>query len=102
MSRDAGKIQELLKEQVGLEVAGVDAGLRIRVYFLFIHGFTARVAEGLPRKIFAWYAIREEHLGGGGSPLPDGHLGQSQDGLTSGADTGAFSTGCQKNERRIS
>lgn len=42
-------------------MAGVDAGLSIRVYLLFIHGFKARVAEGIPRTIFARRAIRDEH-----------------------------------------
>lgn len=64
MSHDAGKIQKLLKEQVNVEVAGVDSRLRVRVYFLFVHHFTTRVAERLPRTV-SWYAIRDEHLQGG-------------------------------------
>lgn len=51
MSHDAGKIQKLLKEQVDVEVAGVDSRLRIRVYFIFVHDFTTRVAERLPRAV---------------------------------------------------
>lgn len=51
MSHDAGKIQKLLKEQVYVEVARVDPRLRIRVYFIFVHDFTTRVAERLPRTV---------------------------------------------------
>lgn len=65
MSHDARKIQKLLKEQVNVEVARVDSRLRIRVYFLFIHDFTTRVAERLPRTVSSWHAIRDEHLQGG-------------------------------------
>lgn len=65
MSHDAGKIQKLLKEQVNVKAAGVDSRLRIRVYFLFIHDFTTRVAERRPRTVSSWHAIRDEHLQGG-------------------------------------
>lgn len=65
MSHDAGKIQKLLKEQVNVEVAGVGSWLRIRVYFLFIHDFTTRVAKRLPRTVSSWHAIRNEPLQGG-------------------------------------
>lgn len=65
MSYDTGKIQKLLKEQVSVEVAGVDSKLCIRVYSLFIHYFTTRVAERLTRTVSSWHAIRDEHLQGG-------------------------------------
>lgn len=65
MSHDAGKIQKLLKEKVNVKVAGVGSWLRIKVYFLFIHDFTTRVAKRLPRTVSSWHAIRDEPLQGG-------------------------------------
>lgn len=46
-------------------MAGVSSWLRIRVYFLFIHDFTTRVAKRLPRTVSSWHAIRDELLQGG-------------------------------------